>query len=86
MRCESQGNGRVPLLNVLKAAPYNFPITSLLTEREGTDCTEKYRTEVFFAQTEPVGRGLYKKTEVQYFSVHSEQARLIKSLLYGIYL
>ena len=25
--------------------------------------TEKYRTEVSFAQTEPVGRGLYKKAE-----------------------
>jgi hypothetical protein len=48
-------------------------------------CTEKYRTEVFFVQTEPVGRGLYKKTEFRYFSVHTEQARLIKSLLYGIY-
>ena len=55
----------------------------LLTEREV--CTEKYRTEVFFVQTEPVGRGLYKKTEVRYFSVHTEQARLIKSLVYGIY-
>jgi hypothetical protein len=55
----------------------------LLTEREV--CTEKYRTEVFFVQTEPLGRGLYKKTEVRYFSVHTEQARLIKSLLYGIY-
>jgi hypothetical protein len=31
----------------------------LLTEREV--CTEKYRTEVFFVQTEPVGRGLYKR-------------------------
>jgi hypothetical protein len=29
-------------------------------------------------------RGLYKKNEVRYFSVHTEQARLIKSLLYGI--
>ena len=58
-------------------------INLLLTEREV--CTEKYRTEVFFVQTEPVGRGLYKKTEVRYFSVHTEQARLIKSLLYGIY-
>ena len=56
----------------------------LLTEREV--CTEKYRTEVFFVQTEPVGRGLYKKTVVRYFSVHTEQARLIKSLLYGIYI
>jgi hypothetical protein len=35
--------------------------TFLLTEREVF--TEKYRTEVFFLQTEPVGRGLYKKTE-----------------------
>jgi hypothetical protein len=42
-------------------------------------------SEVFFVQTEPVGRGLYKKTEVRYFSVHTEQATLIKSLLYGIY-
>ena len=40
--------------------------------------------EVFFVQTEPVGRGSYKTTEVWYFSVHIEQARLIKSLLYGI--
>jgi hypothetical protein len=55
----------------------------LLTERE--ICKEKYRTDVFFVQTEPVGRGLYKKTEVRYFSVHTEQARLIKCLLYGIY-
>jgi hypothetical protein len=55
----------------------------LLTEREV--CTEKYRTEVFSVQTEPVGRGLYKKTEVRYFSVHAEQARLTKSLLYGMY-
>jgi hypothetical protein len=55
----------------------------LLTEREV--CTEKCRTEVFFVQTGPVGRGLYKKTEVRYFSVQTEQARLIKSLLYGIY-
>ena len=37
----------------------------LLTEREV--CTEKYRTEDFFVQTEPVGRGLYKKTEFRYF-------------------
>ena len=28
---------------------------------------------------------MYKKTEIRYFSAHSEQARLIKSLLYGIY-
>ena len=55
----------------------------LLTEREVR--TEKYRIEAFFVQTEPVGRGLYKKTDVQYFTVHTEQARLIKSLLYGIY-
>jgi hypothetical protein len=55
----------------------------LLTEREV--CTEKYGTYVFFVQTEPVSRGLYKKTEVRYFSVKTEQARLIKSLLYGIY-
>ena len=56
----------------------------LLTEREVSVCTKKYRTEVFSVQTESVGRGLYKKTEVRYFSVHTEQARLIKSLLYGI--
>jgi hypothetical protein len=55
----------------------------LVTEREVF--TEKYRTEVFFVQTEPVGRGLYKKTEVRYFFVKTEQARLIKSL-YGIYM
>ena len=54
----------------------------LLTEREVF--TDKYRTEVFFVQTEPLGRGLYKKTEVRYFSVKTKQARLIKSLLYGI--
>jgi hypothetical protein len=48
-------------------------------------CTEKYRTEVFFVQTKPVGRGLYKKTEFRNFSVHTEQGRLIKSLLYGSY-
>jgi hypothetical protein len=59
-------------------------INFLLTEREV--CTEKYWTEVFFVQTEPVGRGLYRKTEVRYFSVHTEQERLIKSLLYGIYI
>jgi hypothetical protein len=63
----------------------NNPITNfLLTEREV--CTEKHRTEVLFVQTEPEGRGLYKKTEIRYFSVHTEQARLVKSLLiYGIY-
>jgi hypothetical protein len=40
----------------------------------------------FLVQTEPVavGRGLYKKTEVRYFCVHTEQARLIKILSYGI--
>jgi hypothetical protein len=42
--------------------------------------SEKYRIEVFFVQTKPVGRGLYKKTELRYFSVHIDQARLIKSL------
>jgi hypothetical protein len=31
------------------------------------------------------GRGLYQKTEVRYFSVNTEQARLIQSLLHGIY-
>jgi hypothetical protein len=67
------------LFKAYKKANINF----LLTEREV--CTEKYRTEVFFVQTEVIGRGLYKKTEVRYFSVHTEQARLIKSLLYGIY-
>jgi hypothetical protein len=51
----------------------------------GEVCTEKYRTEVFFVQIEPVGRGLYKKTEFRWFSVHTEQGRLIKSLLYSIY-
>jgi hypothetical protein len=45
----------------------------ILTEHEV--CTEKYRTEVFFVQTKPVGRGLYKKTEFQYFSVHIYRAR-----------
>ena len=65
---------------------YNFfmhIIKFLLTEREV--CTEKYQIQVFFVHTEPGGRGLYKKTEIRYFSAHSEQARLIKSLLYGIY-
>jgi hypothetical protein len=48
----------------------------LLTEREV--CSEKYCfLLVFSVQTEPAGRGLYKKTEVIYFSVHTEQARLI---------
>jgi hypothetical protein len=56
----------------------------LLTEREV--CTEKYWTEVFFVQIEPIGRGLYKKTEVPYFSVKTKQERLIKSLLHGIYM
>ena len=54
----------------------------LLTKREV--CTEKYRTEVFLVQTEPVGRGLHEKTEVRYFSVQTEQATLIQSLLYGV--
>ena len=58
-------------------------INFLLTEREV--CTEKYWTDVFFVQTESIGRSLYKKTEVRYFSIHTEQARLIKSLLYCIY-
>jgi hypothetical protein len=54
------------MTNARAACIINF----LLTEREV--CTEKYRTEVFVVQTEPVGRGLYKKTEVvRYFSVHS---------------
>ena len=36
---------------------FNLTINNfLLTEREV--CTEKYRTEVFSVQTEPVGRGL----------------------------
>jgi hypothetical protein len=55
----------------------------VLTERQV--CTEKNRTEVFFVQTEPVGQGLHKKTEVRYFSLRTERTRLIKSLLYGIY-
>ena len=62
----------------------------LLTEREVF--TEKYRTEVVFVQTEPVGRGLLKKAEVRYFSVKTEQARLINktfinymALFIGIY-
>jgi hypothetical protein len=45
-------------------------INFLLTERKVF--TEKYRTEIFFEQTEPVRRGLYKKTEVRYFSVKTE--------------
>ena len=48
---------------------------SLLTEREV--CTEKYRTDVFLV--------LYEKIEVRYFSVQTEQARLIKSLLHGVW-
>ncbi len=36
-----------------------------------------------FVQTEPVGQGLYKKTEVIYFSVQTEQARLTKRLLFN---
>jgi hypothetical protein len=68
--------------------PYHYVVLSyhcyfLLTERE--IWREKYRTEVFFVQTEPAGRGLYKKNDVQYFSVHTKKARLIKRLLYGIY-
>jgi hypothetical protein len=68
---------------ILLVSNYRVNNNFLLTEREV--CTEKYRTDVFFVQTEPLGRGLYKKTEVRYFSVHTEQGRLIKSLLYGIY-
>jgi uncharacterized sporulation protein YeaH/YhbH (DUF444 family) len=57
----------------------------LLTECEV--CTEKYRTEVFFVQTEPVGRGLYKKTEVQYFSVHTEASEVNKKfIIWHLYL
>ena len=77
--------GREFVLHASKIIIYIYIyIKLLLTEREV--CTEKHRTEVFFLQTEPVRRGLYKKTEVRYFSVHTEQARLIKSLLYGIYM
>ena len=76
--------------------PIQFEINIFVpkSERIGSDsdrictllvCTEKYRTEVFFVQTEPVARGLYKKTEVRYFSVQTEQARLIKSLFYRIF-
>jgi hypothetical protein len=43
------------------------------------------QVQVFLQQTNPVGRGLYKNTEVRYFSVYTKQARKIKSLLYGIY-
>jgi hypothetical protein len=39
----------------------------------------------FFVQTEPLGRGLHKKTKVRYFSVKTKQTTLIKSLLYCIY-
>jgi hypothetical protein len=65
---------------------YNFLmyiIKFLLTEREVY--IEKYQTQVFFVQTEPGGWGLYKKTVIRYFSAHTEQARLLKSFLYGIY-
>ena len=41
--------------------------------------------DIFCADRARIRRGLHKKTEVRYFSVHTEQARLIKSLLYGIY-
>jgi hypothetical protein len=51
-----------------KALNANF----LLTEREV--CTEKYRTEDFFVQTEPEGRGLHKKAGVRYFSLHMHRA------------
>jgi hypothetical protein len=54
--------------------PYNNNF--LFSEREVF--TEKYWTEVFFVQTEPVGRGLNKKTEGRYFSVKTEQAKLIE--------
>ena len=74
---------RPPIIKQPKFEMASVFINFLLTE--GEVCTEKYRTEVFSVQTEPVGRGLYKKTEVRYFSVHTEQARLIKSSLYGIY-
>ena len=39
-------------------------INYLLTEREV--CTEKYQTKVF-VQTEPVGRGLYKRPRSDIF-------------------
>jgi hypothetical protein len=48
-----------------RACVYYHYINFLLTNREV--CTEKYRTEFFFVQTEPAGRGLYEKTEVRYF-------------------
>ena len=44
-------------------------INFLSTKREVF--TEKYRTEDFFVQTDPVERGLYKKTKVRYFSVRT---------------
>ena len=49
----------------------------LSTEREV--CTEKYRTDVSFVQSEPAERGLNKTTEVRCFSVQTEQERLIKN-------
>jgi hypothetical protein len=49
------------LMTGIASIQFSDITTFLLTEREVF--TEKYRTEVFFLQTEPVGRGLYKKTE-----------------------
>ena len=51
-----------------------------LTEREVF--TEKYRNEIFFVQTKAK---FVHKTKVRYLSVKTKLARLIKSLLYGIY-
>ena len=63
---------------------YKFIVNDfLLTEREV--CNENYRTKVVFVQTKPVGQGLYEKTVLQCFSVHTQQARLTKSLSYDIY-
>ena len=58
-------------------------LTSYLINR-ARDLYREISDRGLFVQTKPVGRGLYKKSEVRYFSVKTEQARLIKSLLYGI--
>ena len=57
----------------------------LLTEREV--CTVKYQTEAFFVhKPSPYGEVCTKRprSDISLY-VQAEQARLIKSLLYGIY-
>ena len=84
LRRASPKNPTTYSLHVYGLFDLQLNINFLLTEREVF--TKKCRAEVFFVQTEPVGLGLYKKSEVRYLSVKTEQARLIKSLLYGIYM